>query len=109
MVAIVSLTINGRVHEIACDDSQVQRVTELGQEVDSRAQVLLGQLGNVPDTRLLVMVGLMLADELSELRDQLRNASGDVAAAASGDAQMAESIEALAARIEGIADRLERA
>ncbi|MCR6628955.1 MAG: cell division protein ZapA [Magnetospirillum sp.] len=108
-MAVVNLTINGRVHEIACDDSQVARVTELGREVDSRAQSLLKQIGNVPDARLLVMVGLMLADELAEAREQLRAASGDVAAAAMGDAQLAEGIEALAARIEGIADRLERA
>jgi cell division protein ZapA len=108
-VAIVNLTINGRVHEISCDESQVARVTELGHEVDSRAQALLKQIGNVPDVRLLVMVGLMLADEVSELREQLRAASGDVDAAAHGDAELAEGIEALAERIEGIADRLERA
>jgi cell division protein ZapA len=108
-VAVVNLTINGRVHEVSCEDSQVARVTELGREVDSRAQSLLRQIGNVPDARLLVMVGLMLADELAEVRDQLRATSGDVAAASKGDAELAEGIEALAARIEGIADRLERA
>ncbi len=108
-MAVVNLTINGRVYEIACDDSQVARVNELGNEVDSRAQTLLKQLGNVPDARLLVMVGLMLADELAESRDQLRNASGAVNAAAEGDAALADGIEALAERIEGIAERLERA
>lgn len=108
-MAVVNLTINGRVYEIACDDSQVARINELGREVDSRAQTLLKQIGNVPDARLLVMVGLMLADELSESREQLRCASGDVAAAAQGDAALAQGIEALAERIESIADRLERA
>jgi cell division protein ZapA len=108
-VAVVNLTINGRVYEIACDDSQVARVNELGREVDNRAQTLVKQIGNVPDARLLVMVGLMLADELSESRDQLKSASGAVSAAAEGDASLAEGIEALAERIEGIADRLERA
>ncbi|MGE5517081.1 MAG: cell division protein ZapA [Bacteroidota bacterium] len=108
-MALVNLTINGRAYEIACDDSQVARVNELGREVDSRAQTLLKQIGNVPDARLLVMVGLMLADELADSRDQLRSASGAVSAAAEGDASLAEGIEALAERIEGIADRLERA
>ncbi len=107
-MALVNLTINGRIYEIACDDSQVARVTELGREVDNRAQQLLGQIGNVPDARLLVMVGLMLADELAESREQLRTAGTDVAAAAEGDEQLAAGIEALAARIEGIAERLER-
>lgn len=108
-MAIVNLTISGRVYEIACDDSQVARVNELGREVDSRAQSLLKQIGNVPDARLLVMVGLMLADELSESREQLKAASGAVAVAAEGESRLAEGIEGLAARIEGIADRLERA
>ncbi|HLO76704.1 MAG TPA: cell division protein ZapA [Magnetospirillum sp.] len=108
-MAVVNLTINGRVYEIACDDSQVGRVNDLGREVDTRAQSLLKQIGNVPDARLLVMVSLMLADELAESREQLKAASGAVAAAADGDVRLAEGIEALAARIEGIADRLERA
>ena len=108
-MAVVNLTINGRVYEIACDDSQVARVNELGREVDTRAQSLLKQIGNVPDSRLLVMVGLMLADELAESREQLKSASGAVDAAAEGDAALADGIEALAARIEGIAERLERA
>ncbi len=108
-MAVVNLTINGRVHEIACDDSQVVRVTELGRELDTRAQGLLKQIGNVPDTRLLLMIGLLLADELAENREQLRNASGAVETAAQGDASLAAGIEALAERIESIADRLERA
>lgn len=107
-MAVVTLTISGRVYEIACDDSQVSRVQELGREVDNRAQGLLKQIGNVPDARLLVMVGLTLADELAEAREQLRVAGGDLTAAAEGDSRLAAGIEALAQRIEGIADRLER-
>lgn len=107
-MALVNLTISGRIYEIACDESQVARITELGREVDSRAQLLLGQIGNVPDARLLVMVGLMLADELAESREQLKAAGRDVTAAAEGDIRLAEGIEALASRIEGIAERLER-
>lgn len=103
-MAVVNLTINGRIHEIACDDSQAARVTELGREVDTRAQMLLKQVGNVPDARLLVMVGLMLADELTEARAEL----GRATAILSGDGALAEGIEALASRIEGIAERLER-
>lgn len=107
-MAVVNLTINGRVYEIACDGSQVDRITELGREVDSRAQSLLKQLGAVPDARLLVMVGLMLADELAEAKAELGRVGEEVTAAMDGDACLAEGIESLAARIEGIAERLER-
>lgn len=107
-MAVVNLTINGRIHEIACDDSQVARVTELGNDVDDRAQSLLRQLGTVPDTRLMVMVALMLADELAEAKADLSRVGEEVNAAIDGDGRLADGIEALAARIEGIAERLER-
>ncbi len=107
-MAVVSVTVNGRVYEIGCDDSQISRIQQLGVVVDEKAQGLLRQIGNVPDARLLVMVGLMLADELAELRDQLQAAGNDLSAAAAGDSRLAAGIDALASRIENIADRLER-
>jgi cell division protein ZapA len=108
-LAVVNITINGRVYDIACDDSQVSRVQALGREVDGHAQHLLSTVGNVSDSRLLVMVGLLLADELAEAREQLTKLGQEVGAAADGDARLAQLIESLAQRIEAIATRLERA
>lgn len=108
-MAVVNVTINGRVYDIACDDSQVGRVQELGREVDARAQHLLSSVGAVSDSRLLVMVALLLADELTEARDQLGKLGDEVGAAAEGDARLAGVIDSLAKRIESIATRLERA
>lgn len=107
-MAFVNLTINGRIHEVACDDADVARITELGREVDARAQSLLRQIGAVPDARLLVMVALTLADELAEAKADLGRIGDEVSAAVEGDTRLAEGIESLAARIEGIAERLER-
>jgi cell division protein ZapA len=107
-VAVVNVTINGRLYDIACDDTQVDRVQALAREVDVRAQHLLQDVGVVSDPRLLVMVGLMLADELGEARDELKRVAGEVAAAVEGDSRLAKGIETLANRIEGIAARLER-
>ncbi|AVM73204.1 cell division protein ZapA [Magnetospirillum gryphiswaldense] len=107
-MALVNLSINGRLHEIACDDSQVARVHVLGQMVDGIAQDLLRQLGNVPDTRLMVMVALSLADELAEARENLNALNDDLSNLDQGDERMAQGIETLAERIEAIAERLER-
>lgn len=107
-MAYVNLSINDRIHEIACDDSQVARIHVLGQMIDGIAQDLLGQLGNVPDTRLMVMVALSLADELAETRENLNSANNDLTRLADGDEDLAEGIESLTARIEAIAERLER-
>lgn len=107
-MALVNLSINGRLHEIACDDSQVARVHVLGQMVDGIAQDLLRQLGNVPDTRLMVMVALSLADELAEARENLNAMNDDLSNLDQGDERLAQGIETLAERIEAIAERLER-
>lgn len=108
-MAVVNITVNGRVYDIACDDSQVARVHVLGREVDARAQHLLSSVGSVSDSRLLVMVGLLLADELAEAREELSKLGNEVGAAADGDAKLAGLIDSLAMRIEAIATRLERA
>ncbi|MBI2235833.1 MAG: cell division protein ZapA [Magnetospirillum sp.] len=108
-MADINITINGRLYDIACDDADVARVHELGREVDERAQKLLACVGTVSDSRLLVMVGLQLADELAEAREALRQAAGSAAVAAEGDRRLAQGIDLLAQRIEGIAERLERA
>lgn len=107
-MALVNLSINGRLHEIACDDSQVARVHVLGQMVDGIAQDLLRQLGNVSDTRLMVMVALSLADELAEARENLNAMNDDLSNLDQGDERLAQGIETLAERIEAIAERLER-
>ena len=108
-MAIVNITINGRVYDIACDDADTDRIHDLGREVDDRAQTLLASVGTVSDPRLMVMVALMLADELAEARDGLKGASGAVNAAAEGDLRLARGVDLLARRIESIAERLERA
>ena len=108
-MAVVTLTISGRLYEIACEDDQVERVQHLGREVDRRAQDLLGQVGAVSDSRLLVMLCLVLADELAETRGHAQGADGALAATRAEDERLATLIEQLASRVEVIASRLERA
>lgn len=107
-MAVVSVTVNGRLYEVACDDSQVDKVRHLAGILDERAQILLGQLGVQPEARILVMIGLMLADELAEAKAALHEARNEVAAAAAGDGRLADGISRMAERIESIAERFER-
>lgn len=108
-MAIVTVHINERPHDISCEDSQVERIEELGRQLDARARDIAKQVGAVSDTRMLVMLALWLADEVADLRSDLARTSGRVLAVADDDASIAQGIEALATRIEGIAERLERA
>jgi cell division protein ZapA len=69
----VDISINGRLYLVACDDGQEERLRELGLMVDARVRQLAGPtpLGVVGETQILVLAGLMLADELVETQAHL--------------------------------------
>ena len=68
----VSVTINGRVYRMACDDGQEDYLVRLARELDLRIQQLRETFGEIGDTRLAVTAAIMLADEVSELRKRMR-------------------------------------
>jgi cell division protein ZapA len=116
MASTVSVSIVGRAYELNCDPGQEDYLRSLAEDVDHRATELLRLVGQVGDARLLVMVALSMADEMVDLKRTVdRQAEGLEAAAApaipsdSADALLAGGIEALARRIEAIADHLEKA
>ena len=68
-MAQVEITINSQSYRIACEDGQEQRLRDLAQMVDAHVTDLVGQVGQVGHSRLLVMASLVVADELLDLRD----------------------------------------
>ncbi|MGB8274766.1 MAG: cell division protein ZapA [Alphaproteobacteria bacterium] len=113
----LSININGRTYQIACDEGKEAHLTQLGAYVDKRVQELVASVGQIGDTRLLVMASLLIADELTDVYDELealrarppgREGAAPAAAAPAGDEDsVARSMEAVAQRIEDIASRLE--
>lgn len=119
-MAQVSVTINGRAYQIACDDGQEEHLRQLAGYIDRRVSELVAAMGQIGDMRLLVMVSLLIADELSEVTKQLdqsgkqldeaKRASEDALSRASrGEEKAASALEGIAARIEDIAAKLEHA
>ena len=111
-MAQVTVTINGHEYQVACDDGQEAHLARLGSYVDNRAGELSAAVGKVDDARLLVMVALLLADELSDAYAELdvaRSAGEGVAALMSAEESLSANIEDLANRIENIAESLEQA
>jgi len=110
-MAQVTVQINGRSYQIACDDGQEAHLTRLGGYIDNRVQELVAAVGQVGDARLLVMVSLLIADELSDAYAELK-----VAQSADGAVQrmqreenLSDALEAVAQKIDSIAETLERA
>lgn len=111
-MAKVSVTINGRKYQIACEDGQEAHLSRLGAYVDRRISELVASIGQVGDSQLLVMASLLIADELSDAYSEvegLRAGESGAAQQIEADEMLGESFEMLAARMENIAARMKQA
>ena len=70
----VVINIGGRTFEVACQDGEEQYLLTAARMLDGEAQVLVEQIGRMPEPRMLLMAGLMLADKTAGLEDRLREA-----------------------------------
>lgn len=107
----LDITINGRSFEIACDDGEEDHLTYLAEYVDKHVSDLAESLGNVGETRLLLMAALVIADELAENISRSEALDGEVTASKDGEngesPSSAGMLEAAAIRLESIAARFE--
>ena len=87
----VTVTIGGRPFEVACQAGEEQFLRTAAGMLDTEARVLLDQIGRMPESRMLLMAGLMLADRTGGAEDQLRDAQARIA-------QLEEELKDLAAR-----------
>ena len=109
-MAQVAVTINNRSYRIACDDGQEEHLQRLAQFVDKKVAELVAAVGQIGDTRLLVMASLLVADELSDAyaeNEKLKAGSAGGSMSATEEDQLVATIEGYAKKLEDIASRLE--
>ncbi|MCB1334130.1 MAG: cell division protein ZapA [Roseivivax sp.] len=70
----VEITIGGRSFEVACQEGEEHFLLTAAEMLNNEAKVLVNQIGRVPESRMLLMAGLMLADKTAGLEDKLRDA-----------------------------------
>ncbi len=107
----VTVRVNGYSHTIGCRDGEEAHVRELIAIIDSKVQSIRQMGGQFSESRMLLHVALLLADELGDMRvDMARATGGHVpdAPAPTTDPRLAERLARIAERIEGIAGSLER-
>ena len=68
----VTITIGGRDFEVACQEGEEHYLKSAAAMLDAEASVLNSQIGRMPEARMLLMAGLMLADKTAGLEEQLR-------------------------------------
>jgi cell division protein ZapA len=113
-VGQVTIRVGGYSHPVACQDGQEEHLQRMAAEVDRRIGALRAMGMQFGEARMLLLAALQLADETSDLREELEalKAGRPMAAAAEGaaaDPRLAEWLNRLAERIEGIAAALEAA
>ncbi|MGB5871016.1 MAG: cell division protein ZapA [Albidovulum sp.] len=68
----INVTIGGREFEVFCQPGEEHFLRAAARLMDNEAATLLSQIGRLPESRMLLMAGLMLADKTAGMEDQLR-------------------------------------
>ena len=109
-MAQVTITINNREYGVACEDGQEVRIIQLSRMLDEKAKLLTANSQQVNENMLLAMVGLLLADELTELKKNpsaANSAPVDNSRIREIDAVTAENLQNLTKKIKSGASILE--
>lgn len=122
-----TITIGGRSFEVACQPGEEHFLQAAARMLDAEASTLLAQIGRLPEARMLLMAGLMLADKTAGAEDRLRaleaelnEARAEIDRLRSAPApeptrvevpviphDVSDSLAELAARAEALAEQLE--
>jgi len=116
-MAQVSVTIDGKVYRMACNEGQEEHLIDLAQRFDRYVTHLKDSFGEIGDQRITVMAGIMVMDELVELQKRVRGMEAEIASlrktrddallkADKIDAAVSTTLEDLAERIEAVAAKL---
>ena len=101
-MANVTLQIGGRSYTVACQDGEEAHIAGLGRAIDEKL-ASLGPNAAKNEPRGLLFAALLLADEAHELK----NRAPAAAQPADNGASVAPGLEALAERLEKLAESLE--
>jgi cell division protein ZapA len=106
----VVVKVNGREFPLTCADGQESRIRRLAQYVDAKVGEFTKTVGQVGEARLILLAALVIADELSDANEALRqerNRQGPSGGGDPGASEAASGIRSMAERIESVADRFE--
>jgi cell division protein ZapA len=105
-MAQVTLRINGYAYILGCKDGEEKHLEAMGAEVNSRIDGVRTAAGPSGEARMLVMAGLLMADDIFELRAKLQAAEA-AANAPRTDPKLGRKLARMAKRAEEIAEGLE--
>ncbi len=122
-MAQITVTVNNQTYALACDDGEERHLAELAQQIDTRVSDVKKDVKSAGEPQLLLMAGLLLADELElaseriqELEEQIAGLKGEFLDSdksqkprprrAADEEKLSGLLESAARRMEDIAARL---
>jgi cell division protein ZapA len=114
----LEIAIGGRSFHVACQPGEEPFLQAAARMLDAEAQPLVAQMGRLPEARMLLMAGLMLADRTAALEDELKAIKAHAAALEARPAPapvevpvipgaVTETLAEIAARAEALAAAVE--
>lgn len=79
----VEIEVGGRRFEVACQPGEEDYLISAATALDKEASSIGDQLGRLSESRMLLMAGLMLADQAGNLKEKLAKSDADLTAAIS--------------------------
>ena len=116
-MAEIEITIGGRGFQVACQPGEEHFLRAAATALNREAEPLQTQLGRLPEGRMLLMAGLMVADRTAALDEEVRSLKAKLAEreGQGGPLQvevpvvpqaLRDTLAEIAARAESLADRL---
>jgi cell division protein ZapA len=109
-MSMIEIQVNGRRHQVQCGDGEEPRLRRLAAYIDSCAGKLAQQHGQLPEAKILLLTSLLVADELSDAYEEVKRLKGQLNEQAKrADGEAAQALERVSARLEQLAEALEKA
>ena len=116
----LEVQIGGRSFYVACQPVEEHFLRAAAQMLDTEAKPIVELMGRIPEARMLLMAGLLIADKAAGTEDELRRLREKLAEIEASPAPARENVEVsvvpprlietlagVAARVEALADRME--
>lgn len=104
----VQIRVGGRPFTVACQPGEEEFLEAAAKILDAEAAPLVEQLGKMPETQMLLMAGLMLADKTAALQEKLKGGKGKGKAPAQLPEGLEDRLNGLADQAEAVADQIEK-
>ena len=76
-MANVNIKFNNKDYLLSCDDGQEENLKELANHLDSKYNELKNNLGNIGESKLLLITAIQMVDDYFDLLQKVKNTKND--------------------------------